>query len=86
MSWYGGLIITDAERYPSVDYPIEFHRLLSKIHQLEEDHVKVVSKIDLNTNKLVQGEFELLLKRFKMLIRQEDYVVTFAVVDKKIYG
>ena len=69
-----------------VDYLIAFVWLLSKIHQLEEDHVKVVSKIDLNTNKLVQGEFELLLKRFKMFMRQEDYVVTFAVVAKKIYG
>ena len=86
MSWYRGSIITDAEGNSRVDYIIPFDRLLSKIHQLEEDHVKVVSKIDLNTNKLVQGEFELLLKRFKMLMRQEDYVVTFAVVAKKIYG
>ena len=57
MSWYRGSIITDAEGYPRINYRIAFNRLLSKIHQLEEDHVKVVSKIDLNTNKLVEGEF-----------------------------
>ena len=86
MSWYRGSIIVDAEGYPRIDYPIAFDRLLSKIHQLEEDHVKVVNKIDLNTNKLVEGEFELLLKRSKILLRQEDYAVVFIVVAKKIYG
>ena len=65
MSWYRGSIIVDAEGYPRIDYPIAFDRLLSKIHQLEEDHVKVVNKIDLNTNKLVEGEFDFLLKRYK---------------------
>ena len=86
MSWYRGSIIIDAEGYPRVDYPITFDRLLSKIHQLKEDHVKVVRKIDLNTNKLVEGEFNLLLKRSKILLRQEDYAVSFADVAKKIYG
>ena len=86
MSWYCVLIIINAERYPRVDYPIVFDLLLSKIHQLEEDHVKVVNKIDLNTNKLVEGEFELLLKRSKLLTRQEDYAVAFAVVAEKVYG
>ena len=68
MSWYRGSIITDAEGHPRVNYRIAFNRLLSKIHQLEEDHVKVVSKIDLNTNKLVEGELELLLKRYKYVL------------------
>ena len=40
----------------------------------------------MNTNKLVEGEFELLLKRYKIILRQEDYSVAFAVVAKKIYG
>ena len=86
MSWYRGSIIIDAEGHLRVDYPISFDQLLSKIHQFEEDHVKVVSKIDLKTNKLVEGELELLLKRYKILLRQEDYAVTFAVVANKIYG
>ena len=86
MSWYYGSIITDAKRLPRVDYPIALDRLLTKIHQLENDNVKVVSKIDLNTKKLVEGEFKLLLKRSKILTRQEDYVVVFAVVVNKIYG
>ena len=86
MSCYRGSIITDAEGHLIVDYSIEFDRLLSKIDQLEEYLVKVVSKIDLNTNKLVEGEFELLLKRSKNLLTQEDHAVVFAVVIKKIYG
>ena len=45
-----------------------------------------MSTIDLNTNKLVEGEFELLLKRYKALLIQEDYDVAFPVVAKKIYG
>ena len=86
MSWYRGSIITDAEGLPRVDYTIAFDRLLTKIRQLEEEHVKLVSKLDLNTNKLVEGEFELLSRRSKLLTRQEDYAVAFAVVAKKIYG
>ena len=79
------LIITDAEGIPRVDYPIAFDRLLTKIRQLEEEHAKLVSKIDLKTNKLVEGEFDLLLRRSKLLTRQEDYDVAFSVVAKKIY-
>ena len=86
MSWYRGSIITDAEGLPRVDYPIAFDRLLTKIRQLEEEHVKLVSKLDLNTNKLVESEFELLLSRSKLLTRQEDYAVAFSVVVKKLYG
>ena len=86
MSWYCALIIINAERYPRVDYPIVFDRLLSKIHQLEEDQVKVESEIDLNTNKLVEDEFELLLNMSKIILKQEDCAVVFAVVAKKIYG
>ena len=85
MSWYRRSIIIDTEGHPMVDYLIVFVRLLSKIHQLEEDRVKVVSKIDLNTNKLVEGEFELLLKRSNIILRQENYAVAFVVVTKKIY-
>ena len=55
ISWYRGSIITDAEGLPRVDYPIAFDRLLTKIHQLKEEHVKLVSTLDLNTNKLVEG-------------------------------
>ena len=40
----------------------------------------------MNTNKLVEGEFELLLKRSNIILRQEDYAVAFVVVAKKIYG
>ena len=40
----------------------------------------------MNINKLVEGEFKLLLKRSKILLIQEDYNVAFAVVAKKIYG
>ena len=40
----------------------------------------------MNTNKLVDGEFELLLRRSKLLTRQEDYAVVFSVVAKKING
>ena len=86
MSWYRGSIIIYAEGHLRVDYPISFDQLLSKIYQFEEDHVKVVSEIDLKTNKLVEGELELLLKRYKILLRQEDYAVTFAFVANKIYG
>ena len=86
MLWYRGSIITDAKGHPKIDYPITFDRLLSKIRQLEDDHVKVVSKIDMNTNKIVDGEFELLLKSSKNLLTQEDHAVVFAVVIKKIYG
>ena len=59
---------------------------MTKIRQLEKEHVKLVSKLDLNTNKLVEGEFELLSRRSKLLTRQEDYAVAFDVVTKKIYG
>ena len=86
MSWYRGSIITDAERIPRVDYPIAFDRLLTKIRQLEEDHSKLVSRLDLKTNKLVEGEFDLLVRRSKLLKRQEDYAVAFTVVAKKLYG
>ena len=86
MSCYRGSIITDAEGHLIVDYSIEFDRLLSKIDQLEEYLVKVVSKIDLNTNKLVEGEFELLLKNSKILLIKEDYAVVFTVVAKKNAG
>ena len=86
MSCFRGSIITDAGGHPRVDYSIAFDQLLSKIHQLEEDYVKVVSKIDWNTNKIIVSEFELLLMRSKILMRQEDYTVVFAVVAKKIYG
>ena len=67
MSWYCGSIIIDAKGHTKIDYSIAFDRLLSKTCQLEEYHVKVVSKIDLNTNKLVEGKFELLLKRSKII-------------------
>ena len=80
ISLYCGSIITVAEGLSRVDYPIEFDRLLPKNHQLEEDHVNVVSKLDLNTNKLVEGEFALLLGRSRLLTRQEDYAVAFSVV------
>ena len=86
MLWYRGSIIIDAKGHPKIDYPIAFDRLLSKIRQLEDDHVKVVSKIDINTNKIVDGEFELLLKSSKNLLTQEDHAVVFAVVVKTIYG
>ena len=86
MSWYRGSIFIDVKGHPKIDYSIVFGRLLSKIHQLEKDHIKVVSKMDSNTNKLVKGEFELLLKRSRILLRQEDYAVAFTVVAKKIYG
>ena len=86
MSWYRGSIITDAEGHPRVDYPIAFDRLLSQIYQSIEDLVNIVSKIDLNTNNLVESEFELLLKRSKILLRQEDYAIEFAGVAKNIYG
>ena len=81
MAWYRGSIVTDAEEIPRV-----VDRLLTKIRQLEEDNSKLVSRLDLKTNKLVEGEFELLLKRSKILLRQEDCTVAFAVVAKKIYG
>ena len=81
MSWYRGSIVTDAEGIPRVDYPIAFDRLLTKIRQLEEDHSKLVSRLDLKTNKLVEGEFDLLIRRSKLLKRQEDYAVA-----KKLYG
>ena len=45
MSWYCGLIITDAKDHPKINYPIAFHGLLSKTRQLEEDHVKILSKM-----------------------------------------
>ena len=86
MSWYCWSIITGAEGLPRVDYPIAFDRLLTKIRQLEEEHVKLVSRLDLNTNKLVEGEFELLSRRSKLLTRQENYAIAFAVVAKKMYG
>ena len=77
MPWYRGSIVTDAEGIPRVDYPIAFDRLLTKIRQLEEDHSKLVSRLDLKTNKFVEGEFDLLLRRSKLLTRQEDYAVAF---------
>ena len=86
MSWYRGSIVTDAEGIPRVDYPIAFDRLLTKIRQLEKDHSKLVSRLDLKANKLVEGEFDLLIRRSKLLTRQEDYAVTFSVVSKKLYG
>ena len=46
MSRYRGSIFTDGEGHSMVDYLIAFDRLLSKIYQSKEDHVKVVSKID----------------------------------------
>ena len=63
MSWYRGSIITD--------------RLLTKIRQLEEDYAKLVSRLNLKTNKLVASEFDLLIRRSKLLTRQEDYDVAF---------
>ena len=52
----------------------------------KRDNNYIVSKIDFNTNKLVEGEFELLLKRSKILLIQEDYAVVFTFVAKKING
>ena len=52
MSWYRGSIITDTEGIPRVDYPIAFDRLLTKIRQLEEEHTKLVSKLDLKPTSL----------------------------------
>ena len=66
MSVYCGSIITVAEGLPRVDYPIEFDRLLTKNHELEEDHVNVVSKLDLNTNKVVEGEFDFFVEEIKL--------------------
>ena len=86
ISWYRWSMITDTKCHSKINYPIAFDRLLSKICQLEEDHVNVVSKIALNINKLVEGEFKVLLKRSKILLMQEDYAVTFAVITKNIYG
>ena len=86
MPWYRGSIITGARGHPKIEYPIEFDMLLSKICQWEEDHAKVVSKMNLNTNKLVEGEFELLLKNSKILLIKEDYAVVFTVVAKKKCG
>ena len=86
MPWYRGSIITGARGHPKIEYLIEFDRLLSKICQWEEDHAKVVSKMNLNTNKLVEGEFELLLKNSKILLIKEDYAVVFTVVAKKNAG
>ena len=85
MSWYRGSIITDTEGLPRIDYPIAFDRLLTKIRQLEKEHIKLVSKLDLITNKLVEGEYELLLRASKLLTRREDYAVAFSVVAKKLY-
>ena len=83
MSWYRGSIITDTKCHPKIYYSIEFDRLLSKKSSIGENHVKVVSKIDLNTNKIVEAEFELLLKRSKILLRQEDYAVAFVSFLRK---
>ena len=63
MPWYRESVITDAEGIPRVDYLIAFDWLLIKIRQLEEEHIKLVSKLDLKINKLVEGEFDVLLKR-----------------------
>ena len=78
ISWYSGSIITDAKGHPKIDYPVAFDRLLSIIRQLEKDHVTVVSKIDLIINKLVEGDFELLLNRSKIFLIQENYAVAFS--------
>ena len=86
MSWYRVSIIIDAKRRHKLDYPIVFDRLLSKVRQLEEDYEQVVNKIDLNTNKLVEDKFELLLKRSKIRLSQVDYDVAFPIISKKIYG
>ena len=77
-------MVTEAKGYPKIDYSTVFDRLPSIIRQLEEEHVEVVSKIDLNTNKLVEGEFELLLNRSKILTRQENYAIAFVVDAKNI--
>ena len=86
MSWYRGSIIIDTKGYAKIDYPIVFDRLLSNFFQLEEDNVKVVSRIDLNTKKLVEGEFNFLLKRSKIILIQEGYAVSFSIVAKKTHG
>ena len=86
MSWYCGSIIVDTKGYPKIDRLIVFERLLFKICELEKEHIKVVSKIDLKTKTLVKGEYELLLKRSKILVIQEDYDVVFDVVTDKLYG
>lgn len=65
ISWYSGSIITNAKGHPKKDYLFVFDKLLSKIRELKEHHLKEVSNIDLNTNKLVEGEFDFLLKRYK---------------------
>ena len=53
---------------------------------MEEVYLNEVNTTNLNTNKLVEDEFELLVNRFNILSRQENYVVELSVVAKKIYG
>ena len=84
MSWYRGSIITDGKGHPKIDYQIIFDRLLSKIRQLEEDHVKLVSKINLNT-KTCRGWVRIVVEEVWILLIQENHAVKFAVVIKKIY-
>ena len=86
MSWYRGSIIVDAKERLKIDYPIALDMLLFKICELEKDNLKVIIKIDLKTKKLVKGEYELLLKRSKILARQENYAVAFSIVAEKVYG
>lgn len=62
---------------------IVFDRLLFKIRGSEKKHVIVVSKTDLKTKIFLKGEYKLLLKRSKIFVRQEYYVVAFAVVTDK---
>ena len=52
MSWYRWSIIFNAKEHPNIDYSIKFDRLLFTIHELEKEHVTVVSKTDLKTNIL----------------------------------
>ena len=81
MSWYIGSINIDVNGDHKIYYPISFNRLLFKVRELEKEHIKVVSKMDLETKNLVKGEYELFLKRHKVLVRQENHDVVFSVVS-----
>ena len=85
MSCYIGSINIDVNGDHKIYYPIAFDRLLFKIRELEKEHIKVVSKMDLETKNLVKGEYELFLKKYKVLVRQENHDVVFTVVAEKLY-
>ena len=68
-----------------MEYTTKFTRILSRIYQLEEEHIEKLSSIDSRSSNIHKGEFEVLVKRKLIYEKQNNHAVAFAIVTEIIY-